>query len=110
MRYFLPAQTQYQTPLPFKVLFNTYRLRAGFETLRQLADELAGAGIVYEESVFSRWKNGSRIPRKRIVLLALIKLFIQRGALRSVYEANLILSATGLCGLRTHEIQALFYI
>jgi hypothetical protein len=91
---------------PFNKLFNYYRLRAGFETLRQFGDTLAQQGFVYEDSTFSRWKRGTRVPRKRKVVLAVITLFVQRHAIATVDEADTILSSLGLHGLYSNETAA----
>ena len=92
----------------FSELFNKYRLRAQFETLSQLGEALVHEGIIYEDSIFSRWKNGSRVPKKRTVLLALIKIFIKHYSINSAEEANELLLSTGLPYLTYSESLDLF--
>jgi hypothetical protein len=87
----------------FSKLFNYYRLRAGFETLRQFGDTLAKHGFVYEDSTFSRWKSGTRMPRKRKVVLAVIMLLVQHHAITTVDEANELLLSLGLRELYGNE-------
>ena len=77
----------------FGELFTTFRLRAGFSSLSQLADAFAERGYFYEISTFCRWQKGKRIPTKRALLLQLLALFIERKAIRSIEEANVFLES-----------------
>jgi len=61
----------------FSEVFNKYRLKAQFETLAQFGEALAREGFHYEDSMFSRWKNGHREPKRRKLILAIIRVFIK---------------------------------
>lgn len=77
----------------FGALFKKYRLKAEFETLSEFGDALAEEGFIYEDSIFSHWQRGDRIPKDRKVLLKLIKFFIQKGSITQIEEANLFLES-----------------
>lgn len=79
----------------FGELFKRYRLKAGFTYIADFADAFAQNGYCYDESIFSHWQVGKRIPGKRVVLVSLILLFIQKGAIRSLHEANEFLESAG---------------
>ncbi len=84
-----------------------YRLHSEYETLTQFAAALAEEGVIYEDSIFSRWKNGNRFPRSRKVVLAMLKVFIKRKSLSTVSEANDFLetvSQRDLTDIETHEL------
>ena len=87
----------------FGELFKKYRLRSEFDTLAELADELFTQGLIYDQSVFSRWQKGERIPNERKVLLVLIKLFVQKGGIVSLDEIDEFLHAAGKAGLMYEE-------
>ena len=77
----------------FGELFRTYRLRAGIETLAMFANLLAEEGMVYENSLFSRWQSGERVPRDRKTIISLINVFAKNGGIRSFDQANDILQS-----------------
>lgn len=89
----------------FKSMFKKYRLKAEFDTLSKLGLALAGKGIIYEDSIFSHWQKGNRIPQNRIVLLKLIEIFIERNAIETINQANEFLSSAGLGYLSEDELQ-----
>jgi len=72
----------------FGELFKKYRLRAEFISLSTFADALAEKGYIYDLSVFSLWQKGKRVPRKRATLISLVAIFIERGAICTMQEAN----------------------
>jgi hypothetical protein len=72
----------------FAVLFKKYRLRAEFDTISSFSDALAEKGYFYEESIFSHWQKGTRLPSSRDVVLKLIAIFNERGVMESLHEAN----------------------
>lgn len=88
----------------FGQLFKKYRLKAGFATLRELGDYLASRGIIYDESLFSRWQNGERVPKDRRLLLNLIDIFIQNEAISDKEEANLFLALANQRDLDEEEL------
>lgn len=77
----------------FGELFKKYRLRAEFVSLTSFADALAEKGYVYDLSIFSHWQKGKRIPTRRAILVTLIALFIERGVICSLQEANAFLES-----------------
>ena len=80
----------------FAQLFKKYRLRAEFETFSSFGDALAEKGYYYEESIFSHWQKGTRIPNNRELVLTIIKIFIERDSIKTINEANELLSSVGL--------------
>lgn len=91
-------------PKLFSELFQRFRLRAGFGTLLSFGHALADNGLIYEDSTFSRWQNGSRIPANRDILLAIIKLFVEHQGITTIVEANRFLDAAGHGFLTDGEI------
>lgn len=91
----------------FSTLFKKFRLKAGFATLSEFGKTLAEEGYVFEDSIFSHWQKGTRTPKKRSVLLALIKIFIDRVSITSLGEANLLLESAGQGYLTKLELQAI---
>lgn len=93
----------------FGSLFRKYRLRSECETLADFGDLLQEYGYFYEPSLFSHWQKGSRVPRDRELLLAIIRLFVQKKAIRTRAEVTQFLEAAGQPGLTTEELQTLPY-
>ncbi len=91
----------------FKDLFRKYRLKAEIPTLSEFGHLLAEKGFNYEDSIFSHWQNGSRIPQYRNVLLKLLEIFIERGAISSKEEANEFLVSANQGYLSEEEIKKL---
>lgn len=89
----------------FSYLFKKYRLKSEFETLSDFGNALAEEGIVYDNSIFSHWQIGSRIPKDRRVLLAVVRLFVKKGGITSISQANDIFSEAGLGYLTESEIK-----
>lgn len=79
----------------FAQLFKKYRLRAEFETIARFSNALADMGYCYEESIFSHWQKGTRVPSKRSLLISLIELFMNREAIQTFDEANEFLESAG---------------
>lgn len=90
----------------FSSLIRKYRLKSTFKTLVELGDALSEKGFIFEDSTYSRWENGSRIPRDRKVLLVIIRLFIDRGAI-NLEEANEFMAAAKQ-GYLTRKEEAMF--
>jgi len=91
----------------FGELFMKYRLRAEFVSLSAFADALAEKGYFYEMSIFCHWQKGRRIPTKRTILITLVSVFIERGAMLTLQEANEFLESAGHGYLTVRE-QAMF--
>ena len=91
----------------FGSLFKKYRLKSEFETLSQFGDALAEEGFVYEDSIFSHWQKGDRLPHQRELLLSILNVFIKRGAMTDVKEANLLLMSLGQRDLSQNELNSL---
>lgn len=91
----------------FGSLLKHYRILAGFKTLKQLADALTDEGLIYSESLLSRWQKDSRLPKDRDVFLILIKIFITQKGIKNVYQANQLLSSAGMGYLSIEEVNSL---
>ncbi|MBI5123603.1 hypothetical protein HZA75_07130 [Candidatus Roizmanbacteria bacterium] len=89
----------------FADLFKKYRLRAEFETFSEFGNALAEKGYFYDESIFSHWQKGSRIPSNRNLVLKIIEIFIERKAIVSLNEANEFISSTGQGYLTAEELK-----
>lgn len=94
-------------PETFAALFREFRFRANIRSLRILCGLLADLGFVVEESTLSRWQNGTRTPRDRKLVLALIIIFAIRDALTNTEEANQLLRLAKLVPLTSLEEQQL---
>lgn len=81
--------------MEFAQLFKKYRLKSEFESLSKFADAFATKGYFYEVSIFCHWQKGRRIPTKRSVLLTIVELFIESGAITSLDKANEFLDSAG---------------
>jgi hypothetical protein len=92
----------------FAKLFKKYRLKAEFETCTSFGDALAEKGYIYEESIFSHWQKGKRIPSNRQLVLTIIQIFIERESINVKEDANEFLESTGLGYLTKNELQNLF--
>lgn len=79
--------------LSFGELFKKFRLRSGFSSLSEFGKTLADEGLIYEDSLFSRWQNNQRIPKARNILFKIIKVFIQRGGISNLRNINLLLES-----------------
>ena len=79
----------------FADLFRKYRLRSEFETLSQFTDALSEMNFFYEESLFSHWQRGDRIPKDRQLLLAVVNLFYIKKGLTTLKEANDVFESAG---------------
>ena len=93
--------------LLFSKLFKKFRLKSEFLSLSDLGHALAKEGLIYEDSTLSRWQNGNRIPLDRNLLIMLIKIFIKRGGIKSLQEANKLLESAGHGYLTETEIEKL---
>ena len=91
----------------FPELFKTYRLKAGFATLNSFGTALSQKGFIYEDSIFSHWQKGTRTPNSRELLIKVIEIFLEKGAVQSLEEANEILSAGEMGMLTPEECQQL---
>ena len=89
----------------FSSLFKKFRLRSEFPSLSDLGHALAAEGLIYEDSALSRWQNGNRIPLDRNLLIILIKIFINRGGIKSLQEANRLLESAGHGYLTESEME-----
>lgn len=94
--------------MSFAVLFKKYLLRSEFDVLSEFGNALADHGYVFDDSTFSRWKNGSRVPRQRGLLLTILGIFRQRGGITTPIEANELLESSGNGYLTDAETGELF--
>jgi hypothetical protein len=97
------ARTQ-RSDTSFATLFKKYRLRSEIETLSQFGDLLAQEGLVYEPSLFTHWQKGDREPKERRLLLKVISIFVSRGGIKTVNEANKLLGSISQKELDAKEI------
>lgn len=90
--------------LTFGELFKKYRLKSEFSTLTQFGNALAREGFIYEDSIYSHWQKNVRIPKNRALLLILIKIFIEKGGIQSIRDANIFLESAGQGYLTREEL------
>lgn len=102
--------TEHQDSQNFADLFKRYRLRSQIDTLSRFGDLFAEEGMIYENSLFTRWQKGQRIPRDRRTLLALIRLFVKHKGITTLEEANGLLKVVGLCDLSSSELKTIGYL
>src|SRR3989344_8637096 len=93
--------------LAFSELFKRFRLKAGFATLSEFGKKLADEGLIFEDSLFSRWQNGSRIPKDRKTLIKILRILIDNSGINSLKEANTFLEAANQGHLTESEMQVL---
>lgn len=89
----------------FQTLFRKYRLKAEFSTLSEFGNTLAEKGLIYEDSIFSHWQKGTRIPQSRNVLLKLLEIFIEGKAITTLDQANEFLSSVDQGYLSEEDLQ-----
>ncbi len=88
----------------FGELFKKYRLKSEFSTLSQFGNALAQEGFIYEDSIYSHWQKNVRVPKDRKLLLALIKIFIEREGVQTIKDANEFLESAGQGYLTSEEL------
>lgn len=91
----------------FGELFKQYRLKAGIPTLSAFGHLLAEKGFNYEDSIFSHWQKGSRIPQYRVLLFKIIEIFIEKGVISEVHDVNELLESANQNNLSEQEINSL---
>ena len=91
----------------FARLFKKYRLRSEIETLTELGDILAMEGIVYDDSLYTKWQQGTRTPHDRRILCSILTVFLNRSGVRTLQEANAFLESAGQGFLTDQEISEL---
>lgn len=89
----------------FGELFKILRLKSGFSSLSEFGKTLAREGIVLEDSIFSRWQKGNRMPKDRNLLLILITIFIKGESITSIKQANAFLDSADQGYLTELELQ-----
>ncbi len=87
----------------FARLFKKYRLYSEIESLKEFGDILAAEGIIYENTIFTRWQKGQRYPHNRDVIIKIIEVFSKRGGIRTFEEANLLLESVKMRDLSDSE-------
>lgn len=88
----------------FKMLFKKYRLKAEISTFLEFGNLLSEKGLMYDDSIFSHWQKGTRVPQRN-VLLKIVEIFIERKAIVSIDQANDFLAAAGEGYLSDGELQ-----
>lgn len=92
----------------FRSLFRRFRLKSQFSTLSEFGKALVDKGFVYEDSILSRWQQGTRIPSNRNLLLTMIEIFFERGGITSLREVNIFLESVRQGYLTEEELQNKF--
>lgn len=87
----------------FGDLFRKYRLKSAIKTLAQFADLLGEENIYYDLSIYARWQSGSRVPKDRKTLLAILNVFAKNGGIASLEEANLFMNEAQAGSLTLEE-------
>lgn len=77
----------------FGSLLKEFRLKSGFVHLSQLSQNLEMYGFFYDCTVLSRWQTGERVPTNRKLLIILVKIFVERNAIKNIQEANSFLES-----------------
>jgi hypothetical protein len=95
-------------PLTFSQSFKHFRLLSQFHSLASFSDALFEEGITYDPSILSHWQRGARIPSDRNVVLTVIKIFIEKKGIKSIQEANQLLSSAQHGYLTLDEQMTLF--
>lgn len=90
--------------LNFGSLLLHYRKKAGLSTLSQFADALSDVGLLYSESLLSRWQKNNRLPKDRQVYLLLLKILIEKHAINNIFEANQLLASANMGFLSSSEV------
>ncbi len=88
----------------FAALFKRYRLKSEFETLSEFGSALTEKGFLYEDSIFSHWQKGTRVPQQRVILLKLLEIFIDHKAITTIDQANSFLAAANQGYLSEKEL------
>jgi hypothetical protein len=94
------------TRMMFGALFRKYRLKAQITTLAEFGRAFGEKGMYYEESIFSHWQQGTRVPHDRKTVLKLIELFIEKKAIENTAQANALLSSTDQEELTDEELSS----
>jgi energy-coupling factor transporter ATP-binding protein EcfA2 len=92
----------------FTTLFNEYRLKSQIETSSQFGEQLAEVGYAFEDSIFSKWKRGTRVPKNRDLLKAIITVFVKKRAITSLEQANELLRVLNHRDLTKEEADKIF--
>lgn len=92
----------------FKILFKKYRLKAEISTLSEFGKLLSEKGLVYEDSIFSHWQKGDRIPN-RATLIKLIEIFSERQGIKTLQQSNEFLESAGEGYLTEKEAKKIYF-
>lgn len=90
-------------PETFGTLFRKLRLRAGISTLKEFGDLLSKKGYSYEDSLFSHWQKDAKIPKKREIILAVLKVIKEKNSNLTIEESNAFLTQAGQGYLTDYE-------
>ncbi len=87
----------------FAKLFKQYRLKSGISTLKEFNSLLREYGYKFEESILSKWQNGSRVPKDRKLVIEILKIFTKNGCNLSTEDMDNFLIVTNLPALSKDE-------
>lgn len=88
----------------FQILFKKYRLRSEFSTLSELGSALSEKGLIYDDSIFSHWQKGDRVPARHTII-KLIEIFSERKSIKTIKDANEFLESAGQGYLTEQEVK-----
>lgn len=85
------------------------RLQSSLFTLQALSEEIhKTAGLSIDPSLLSHWQRGARIPKDRHTVLVLIKIFVNRQAIRNVEQGHAFCSLANMGHLTEVEVFEIF--
>ncbi len=93
------------TSKTFGEIFKKLRLQANIQTLKDFGNTMADYGYVYEDSIFSHWQSGRKIPTRRDILLTALLIFKENNANVSVDMMNAFLASANQGYLTESEIR-----
>jgi len=95
------------TSKKFGFLFRELRLRSGISTLKEFGNLLVERGYAYEDSIFSHWQNGNKVPKQRKIVISILGVFRTRSNLITIDSCNELLESANQGYLTENEIKAL---
>lgn len=91
----------------FAQYFAFLRIKSGFNTISSFAKILETKGYSYDCSLFSHWQNGSRAPTNRLLVIDLIKIFIDSKIIKFENQVNLFFTCLNMSTISESELKKL---